>query len=74
MASQLENGLCYIKHQLGVYVQNSVVNSVCVDDWIAELAIIASNGLSEVTNQIALSVALALSSRLNLGQSLISET
>ena len=74
MASQLENGLCCIKHQLGVNVQNSVVNSVCVDDWIAELAIIGSNGLSKVANQIALSVALALSSRLSLGQSLISET
>ena len=27
----------------GIYEQNSTVNSVCVDDWTAELAIIASN-------------------------------
>ena len=52
-------------HWLDVYEQNSVVNSVCVDDWIAELAIIASNGLSKVANQITLTVALALSSWVN---------
>ena len=61
MALQLENWICCIKHWWGVYKQNSVVNGVCVDDWTAELAIIASNGLSKVTNQITLTVALALS-------------
>ena len=32
-----------IKHCWGVYEQNSIVNSVHVDDWTVELAIIASN-------------------------------
>ena len=42
---QLENWLVYIKHCLGVYDQNSLVNIVRVDDWIAELVIIARNDL-----------------------------
>ena len=43
MASQLENELSFIKQCWGVYEQSSIVNSVRVDDWIPELAIIASN-------------------------------
>ena len=43
MASQLVNGFCCIKHYWGVYEQKSKVNSIRVDDWTAELAIIASN-------------------------------
>ena len=38
MASQLESGLCGIKHE-----QNKIVNSFLVNDWTAELAIISSN-------------------------------
>ena len=34
MASQLENGLCF-------YEQNSIMNSVRVDYWTAELAELA---------------------------------
>ena len=45
MPFQLENGLVYIKHCLGVYDQNSLVNIVHVDDWIAELVIIVRNDL-----------------------------
>ena len=43
MAFLLKYGLCCIKHCWGVYEQNSIVNNVSVDDWTAELAIIASN-------------------------------
>ena len=32
-----------IKHCLGVYEQNSIVNSVGVDDWIAEWELIAKD-------------------------------
>ena len=42
MAYQLVNEL-YIKHCWGVYEQNSIVNTVHVDDWTGEWAIIASN-------------------------------
>ena len=41
---KLENEFCGINHCWGVYEQNSIVNWVRVDDWTAELAIIASNG------------------------------
>ena len=41
--AQLPNELICIKHCWGVYQQNSIVNSVRVDDWAAERAIIASN-------------------------------
>ena len=37
MASQLESGLCGIKHE-----QNKIVNSFLLNDWTAELAIISS--------------------------------
>ena len=37
------NELCCIKHCWGVYEQDSLVNSVGVDDWTAEWAMIASN-------------------------------
>ena len=43
MDFHLKYGLCCIKHCWGVYEQNSIVNSVRVDDWTAELAIIGSN-------------------------------
>ena len=39
----LEKELGGVKHCWGVYEQNSTVNSVLVDDWKAEVAIIASN-------------------------------
>ena len=42
----LANQLCcvkHVKHCWGVYGQKSIVNSVGVDCWTAELAIIASN-------------------------------
>ena len=42
MASQLENGLCCIKHYWSGHEQSSTVNSVSADDWSAKLAIIAS--------------------------------
>ena len=44
MASQLKNGLCCLKHYLGVYEQNIRENSIHADDWTSKLAIIASNG------------------------------
>ena len=44
MESKLTNGLCCINQCRGVYEQNSLMNSVRVDDWTVELAIIASNG------------------------------
>ena len=47
MVSQLENELDCIKHFGGVYEQNSTVDSVRVDDWTAELAIIASDVKSD---------------------------
>ena len=37
-------------HCLGVYKQNSIVNSVRVDDWTAEWAVIASNGITHFIN------------------------
>ena len=43
MAYQLENGDCDIRQCWDIYEQNSVVESVCADDWTAEWAIIASN-------------------------------
>ena len=43
MTFQLENELDGIKYCWGVYEQNSIVNSLCADDWTAELAIIATN-------------------------------
>ena len=44
MTSKLElDEFCCIKHCLGVSEHNSIVNSVSVDDWIAEWVIIASN-------------------------------
>ena len=43
MVSQLENELCYIKKFSGVYEENCIVNSVPVNDWTAECAIITSN-------------------------------
>ena len=46
MASRLENQFDCIKNCRGVYGQNSTVNSVPVDDWTAELAIISSNDMS----------------------------
>ena len=48
MVSQLENELGFIKDCWGVYGQNSRVNSVHVDGWIAELAIIASNATERI--------------------------
>ena len=42
MAFQLDNGPCCTKHFWDVYEQNKIMNSVRVDDWTAELAIIAS--------------------------------
>ena len=41
MASQLEKEFCWYVNE-----QNSIVNSVLVDDWTAELTIIACNGTS----------------------------
>ena len=38
----------FIKDCWGVYEQNSRVNSVHVDGWIAELAIIASNATERI--------------------------
>ena len=32
-----------MKYYSGVYEQKALVNSVCVDGWTAELAIISSN-------------------------------
>ena len=46
MDSQLENELYCIKHCWGVYKQKSTVNSVRIDDWTTEWAIIANNELS----------------------------
>ena len=48
MKSQLENELDCIKHCNGVYEQNNIVNSVRVDDWTAELTIIANNDLGDL--------------------------
>ena len=49
MDFQLKYGLCCIKHCWGVYEQKSTVNSVRVDDWTGELAIIASNEIGVLT-------------------------
>ena len=43
MTSQLENEPWYNKPCWGVYEQNSIVNSVHVDDWTAEWEIIPNN-------------------------------
>ena len=43
MATQLENELDYTKHCWCVYEQNSIMNTVHVDDRTTELAIIAGN-------------------------------
>ena len=42
-SSQLENECCGIKQYWGVCEQNSIVNSVRVDDWTAKWGIIAIN-------------------------------
>ena len=42
---QLENELYCTKHCFGVYEHNSTVNSVSVEGWVAQLAIIVSNEL-----------------------------
>ena len=54
MASQLVNELDCIKHCWSVYEQNSIVNSVSVDDWTVECAIIASyvNNTHQATKSI----------------------
>ena len=46
MASQLVNEFCCIKHCRGFYERDSV----CVDDWTAEWAIIASNAVKCICN------------------------
>ena len=43
MASGLTNEVCCIMHCRGNYEKNSIVNSVLVDDWKTEWAIIPSN-------------------------------
>ena len=43
MAFELVNGVCCINHCWGDYKQNSIENSVRVDDWTAKLAFITSN-------------------------------
>ena len=45
MAFQFKNGFCCIKHCWNVQEQKSIANSLGVDDWTAELAIIACVGL-----------------------------
>ena len=40
------NEHCYIKHCWGIYEHNNIVNSVRVDDWTTEWAIIASNAFA----------------------------
>ena len=40
------NEHCYNKHCWGIYGQNNIVNSVRVDDWTAEWAIIVSNAFA----------------------------
>ena len=42
MVFQLENGLACVNRRWCVYEQNCIVDSVHVDDWTAELTIIAS--------------------------------
>ena len=44
MACKLENRLCSVKLCQGVCEKKNFVKSVHVDDWTAELVIIASNG------------------------------
>ena len=51
MASQLENELSWLKHYWDVWHRSGIVNSVSVDDWTAELVIIASNGISEEVHE-----------------------
>ena len=48
MASQLANEHCCVKYCWGVYEENRIVNSVCVDDWTAERAIMPSNATSTI--------------------------
>ena len=43
LASPLVNEHCCIKQCWGVYEQNSIVNSVRIDDWTAKWAIITGN-------------------------------
>ena len=43
MVSQLDNELTCIRHYRGVNGQSIIAMNVCVDDWTAESAIIASN-------------------------------
>ena len=53
MASQLENGLCCIKHCWSTYEQNSIVNrsmSWHVCDWTAEWAIIDVRRIHRIWN------------------------
>ena len=50
MASQLEIELACTKHCWGVDVQNSIVNSVHVDDWTAKVVVIASNVLGKLVD------------------------
>ena len=45
MAAISEFDLYFVKHSWGVYEQNSIVNSVRVDDWTTEWKVIASNFL-----------------------------
>ena len=48
MTSQLENELGDVKHCWRICKQNIIVNSVGVDHWTYELAIIASNDLLKI--------------------------
>ena len=43
MGLQIENERSSMRHFWGVYEQNSIVNSVCVDDWTAKRVISFGN-------------------------------
>ena len=45
MASHLGHEVCCVRHCYDVYEQNSIVNSVSVDDWTAESENIANDVL-----------------------------
>ena len=54
MTSQLKNGPCFIMHCRDIYEENSIVNSVRVDDWATVLLIIAGNGFSPAKIKLAI--------------------
>ena len=49
MASQLDNELCCVNHCWGAYEEYSIVSSFRIDDWTAELGIIAKKRLHQRT-------------------------